>query len=66
MQNQQHLAPSRAFFLFALAALCCIMNAVLKNGDRVYIIEGLGDLGKLVSHLLNEIVQVSVYQEITV
>ena len=42
------------------------MNVVLKNGDRVYVIEGLGDLGKLVSHLLNEIVQVSVYQEITV
>jgi hypothetical protein len=45
----------KGVFLFPLAALCCIMNVVLKNGDRVYVIEDLGDLGTLVSHLLNEI-----------
>ncbi len=28
--------------------------------------EGLGDFDKLVSHLLNEIAQVSVYQAVTV
>jgi len=56
----------KSVFLFAFTALCCIMNVVLKNGDRVYVVEALVDLGKLFSHLLNEIAQVNVYQAFTV
>lgn len=29
----------------------------IDNGDRVYVVEGFGDLRRLVSHLLNKITE---------